>query len=1193
MKGNRFTLLTKAVPILVCLLLVALSVPALAVADYIVESRDTGQNYGGYSDSMSDSGSPNCLAPGCTAIGSRYASAATAGKWAQYSYTPPIGAAGYYNVYAAWIKSTNGWWSIDYLLNGVTKTTWNQARDGTVRGATGGAKYNIWNKLNASNVRLSAGVASTVYQNPTPGVTTWPDGTPIGTYRMLAAAAKWVYVATDGPTGLTAQAVGGTEIDLSWTAPSPALTEPVVYHLERSDVNNTSYQDMTGWSGVTITGTTAVDTTGACDVTYFYRVKAVDGDGITSNVSNEVSLLRCANGAPAVATDPVPGDGAVAIHTDLANLSWTVGSATATQDVYFGTNSASLPRVALDLGPEVTTYAPGAMAANTTYYWRVDEKNSAGTTTGFVWSFTTGISLTVVPVRSASRGSIYWYSAGLENYTNEGRAWNATTWHAAGDVINLEVTAPDDPVTFSGWSLNADGTLPFDTHRGLYSWADPANGNVANGFVMPSTNANLNLYAVYALPHRSLTLTAVPAGAATSLNQSNQTWPSAGPTEYEAGDIAHLVATPAPGYVFAGWSTDKAGTFDDVYASTANYTMSADDTAVTAYFAHVVSNITDPAPLTIYANDINGAAGSDATTVNVRIGAQTPTILYARTVLFPPLNTDGTAKNWSIPAASLRNYSDMRNVGRLVVGHTGDGSYTGTSSVMGSIVDVAAYPITTQWMGSMAIEGATWLRAKFPQTPSPVDTPWTTPGGDMDTVNSLGTVSFIGAPKVGETYLTVPRTWLLPVGPDYPTLLANGIELKAVAASPAGSTTPVAPGEGDIHYRKGINGAALKFAYDPPTGAGSGVVKDWAYLGFYPQGVADDNQARIDTDQVAAGGPYNGVPVDVTTLAPNVGSALGAYTWTAGSSSTDLIDLLGASFYNAAHDNGVTYLATYVKNSGASKTYYMGLGSDDYCKTWLDTSPRGYKSTASGVGYDQVFQGPFTMGTGWHRLVVKVENGTSAHGAYFRFANADRTALTGIGDLSFAISDATAPTNPTATVTGTSDTPEFTFADAADPEVAGQGVSGVKGFRVYFGTDPAGVPSTFQTAWTFSPGTQAAGTYYLRVKTVDNALNESAVADVFTFVSVPPVVVKYGLSNKATLDAAVAAASATKSFTVWGKVTLIDADSFTVDDGSGVPVTVVKTAHGFADGDYVSATGTLTVTAGTPSIAAATVTKQN
>ena len=38
------------------------------------------------------------------------------------------------------------------------------------------------------------------------------------------------------------------------------------------------------------------------------------------------------------------------------------------------------------------TYDPGALDFDTTYYWRVDEKNLTGTTTGTVWSFTTGTS---------------------------------------------------------------------------------------------------------------------------------------------------------------------------------------------------------------------------------------------------------------------------------------------------------------------------------------------------------------------------------------------------------------------------------------------------------------------------------------------------------------------------------------------------------------------------------------------------------------------------------------------------------------------------------------------------------------------------------------------------------------------------------------------------------------------------------
>jgi hypothetical protein len=36
-----------------------------------------------------------------------------------------------------------------------------------------------------------------------------------------------------------------------------------------------------------------------------------------------------------------------------------------------------------------TTYDTGTMSGNTTYYWRIDEKNAGGTAEGMVWSFTT------------------------------------------------------------------------------------------------------------------------------------------------------------------------------------------------------------------------------------------------------------------------------------------------------------------------------------------------------------------------------------------------------------------------------------------------------------------------------------------------------------------------------------------------------------------------------------------------------------------------------------------------------------------------------------------------------------------------------------------------------------------------------------------------------------------------------------
>ena len=88
---------------------------------------------------------------------------------------------------------------------------------------------------------------------------------------------------------------------------------------------------------------------------------------------------------PGQASNPDPADSETDVSSD-ADLSWTAGSGAASHDVYFGTSNPP-PFQQNQAG---TTYDPGPLDLITPYYWRIDEVNGAGTTTGIVWSFTTG-----------------------------------------------------------------------------------------------------------------------------------------------------------------------------------------------------------------------------------------------------------------------------------------------------------------------------------------------------------------------------------------------------------------------------------------------------------------------------------------------------------------------------------------------------------------------------------------------------------------------------------------------------------------------------------------------------------------------------------------------------------------------------------------------------------------------------------
>jgi len=143
-----------------------------------------------------------------------------------------------------------------------------------------------------------------------------------------------------------------------------------------SNISNGTNTDLTTYNPGTLTGNT----------TYYWRIDCTNAGGTTAGIvwSFTTEIL-----APDRVGSPTPGidEGGVSIDQQLR---WGAVSG-ATYNVYFGTNNPP-SNIINGTNTASITFDPGTLTGNTTYYWRIDSTNVAGTTAGIVWSFTTGAS---------------------------------------------------------------------------------------------------------------------------------------------------------------------------------------------------------------------------------------------------------------------------------------------------------------------------------------------------------------------------------------------------------------------------------------------------------------------------------------------------------------------------------------------------------------------------------------------------------------------------------------------------------------------------------------------------------------------------------------------------------------------------------------------------------------------------------
>jgi hypothetical protein len=122
--------------------------------------------------------------------------------------------------------------------------------------------------------------------------------------------------------------------------------------------------------------------------TYYWRIDEVNQADPDSPWKGPVWSFTV---PPKKAYEPNPADGVKFVDPDVT-LGWTAGFRAKMHFLYFGDNYADVEAGTggTDKGHVVgTSFDPGTLDREKTYYWRIDEFDGAVTYTGDIWSFTT------------------------------------------------------------------------------------------------------------------------------------------------------------------------------------------------------------------------------------------------------------------------------------------------------------------------------------------------------------------------------------------------------------------------------------------------------------------------------------------------------------------------------------------------------------------------------------------------------------------------------------------------------------------------------------------------------------------------------------------------------------------------------------------------------------------------------------
>jgi fibronectin type 3 domain-containing protein len=248
------------------------------------------------------------------------------------------------------------------------------------------------------------------------------------------------------PTGVTISVQSSTSIRITWNPVSTATNYDVYYAVGSSSSGKT-------FAG-NISSTTYNHTNLQPDTTYFYFIRAKNDAG-NSDFSSAVS----AKTQPSPATKPANPSGIAASAKSSTSIlvTWNSVSNATSYDVYYSASSYSSAAVFID-NVTILSYNHNNLQPNTTYYYFIKAKNSAGDS-GFSSSASAKTPVPEITIPAIPTG----VSASLQPPNSIRITWNTVSNATGYDVYYTIDSSSSSPIFVS------TVTNPLYTHSNLQS----------------------------------------------------------------------------------------------------------------------------------------------------------------------------------------------------------------------------------------------------------------------------------------------------------------------------------------------------------------------------------------------------------------------------------------------------------------------------------------------------------------------------------------------------------------------------------------------------------------------------------------------------------------------------------------------------------------------------------------------------